>query len=585
MINPRISKAQAKGARFGSAVPFLRPFAFIAAIAFSLPCSGLEVVVPDQFNSIADALNAVAGTTNATVIVRPGTYSEPIAIPDNVVLRGEETARTFLTTSAEGSAITASGTVNSRISNFTFIGDGGQPAIWISAGANLLISNNVFALGDTQTAIRVEFASPGIEHNVFFGNGIALDTGGNLFTLRNNAFVGNVETLLQAPADESSMTNNGFFDNVAARSYGTAAVTTEPRFAAETDLDFHLQTGSPYIDTGAGTNDVLDNTPADIGAYGGAHAEGTPFPVGTPTVAATTDTAITLRWPANLWYRLGGYRLHYDNDGSGPPYSGTDAAEGSSPIDVSNVTEFTLTGLTPAAPPGAPVLALPEPLNGALKLHWTAVPGATRYTVHYGVASPDEHAIDVGNVTAYTLSGLENGTTYRITVSAYTSARYFLAVSAYANFGTPPQGALSPEVTTTIGAPVAGAPSNEVSDFPEAITPFPNLPDKNGCFIATAAYGHYSTEEVQLLRAFRDRYLLTHAPGRAFVAWYYRHSPAWAQSLETHDWTKPAVRLALLPAIGIAGFALNAPIELKGSLLMLLLSLLTLRLTLRRHSA
>lgn len=551
-----------------------RLFAFIAATAISTSSPGDTVVVPDDHESIADALDAVAGTVDATVIVEPGTYQESFSIPDDVVLRGGQTARTFLTGAGTGPVVTATGTQGSRISNFTFTGVEGSPAISVTAGSDLVISNNVFALGADGTAINVVTASPTIEHNVFFENGTAVNTGGNELTIRNNAFVGNGVTLTPDPVDEDAISHNGFFENDSATTFGTNAVTGDPLFVATDDLDFHVRAGSPYIDAGTGTDDALDNSTADIGVYGGEHAEGIPFPVGRPTVGATTATTITLSWPANAWYRLGGYRVYYDSDQSGRPYDGTDADGGSSPIDVGNVTDYTLTGLDLPTPPAAPVLAQPEPLNGALRLSWSAVPSASGYVVNYGVATPNENSIDVGNVTRHTLSGLENGTIYRITVNAYVRATYFLAVSAYAGFGAQPESALSPEASTTIGSPVTGPASNEISDFPEAVVPFPNLPDKSGCFIATAAYGHYSAAQVQLLRAFRDRYLLTHAPGRAFVAWYYRHSPKWAQAIETHAWAKPLVRVALLPAIAFAAFALKTPATIQLAVALCLFSLM-----------
>ena len=81
----------------------------------------------------------------------------------------------------------------------------------------------------------------------------------------------------------------------------------------------------------------------------------------------------------------------------------------------------------------------------------------------------------------------------------------------------------------------------------------PNLPNK-GCFIATAAYGYYDAPQVQALRNFRDRYLETNSAGRAFVRWYYEYGPIGAAALNEHPWLKPAVRTALMPAIGGAFF-------------------------------
>jgi len=70
-----------------------------------------------------------------------------------------------------------------------------------------------------------------------------------------------------------------------------------------------------------------------------------------------------------------------------------------------------------------------------------------------------------------------------------------------------------------------------------------------GCFIATAAYGSYLHPKVAELRSFRDRYLLSNAPGRLFVSLYYRLSPPVAQVIAEHEWMKGSVRLLLLPLL------------------------------------
>jgi hypothetical protein len=54
---------------------------------------------------------------------------------------------------------------------------------------------------------------------------------------------------------------------------------------------------------------------------------------------------------------------------------------------------------------------------------------------------------------------------------------------------------------------------------------FRNLPLAPRCFIANAAYAAPMAEEIEILREFRDKYLLTNPLGMGLLKLYYKVSP------------------------------------------------------------
>lgn len=116
------------------------------------------------------------------------------------------------------------------------------------------------------------------------------------------------------------------------------------------------------------------------------------------------------------------------------------------------------------------------------------------------------------------------------------------------------------------------------SDGTVPTTPSPSTSGGGGggCFIATAAYGSYLHPKVQVLREFRDHYLLTNAVGRQLVAIYYRLSPPLADLIARHEPLRTATRILLTPVVFAAAHG-------KGTIVTLALTLLVMGRTVIRR--
>jgi hypothetical protein len=75
------------------------------------------------------------------------------------------------------------------------------------------------------------------------------------------------------------------------------------------------------------------------------------------------------------------------------------------------------------------------------------------------------------------------------------------------------------------------------------------------CFIATAAYDSPFHSHVEILRNFRDKYLITNKLGRKLVKLYYKYSPPLANIIAKHKTLKIAVRISLFPLVAF-GYAM-----------------------------
>jgi hypothetical protein len=73
-----------------------------------------------------------------------------------------------------------------------------------------------------------------------------------------------------------------------------------------------------------------------------------------------------------------------------------------------------------------------------------------------------------------------------------------------------------------------------------------------GCFISTASSGFYSDPQVRLSRDFMGEYLHDNTTGKWLVNLHYRHGHKAADSIEKHEFLKPAVGIAHVPLIAFS---------------------------------
>ncbi len=199
----------------------------------------------------------------------------------------------------------------------------------------------------------------------------------------------------------------------------------------------------------------------------------------------------------------------------------------------------------------------PHLTASALTLAWdpNTEPDLAGYQVYYGTQpGMYDFVLDVGNITQYTVTGLEPET------------RYYFALTAYDTSWN--ESDFSDEVSAVTG----NDPSPTVSTIES---------EEGGCFIATAAYGSYVNPHVKVLRDFRDISLCSNSFTRKFVHLYYEYGPWMAKLIGKSGLLRSFIRQALLPLIGMSALCLKTSVSQR--LLLLLLSLLIISLSTLRH--
>ena len=117
--------------------------------------------------------------------------------------------------------------------------------------------------------------------------------------------------------------------------------------------------------------------------------------------------------------------------------------------------------------------------------------------------------------------------------------------------------------TTRVIQPFEACPDFGI---PEPTLPLGGGGSGSGCFIATAAYGSPMDARIEVLRRFRDQWLMPHEPGRHLVATYYRFSPPVADFIASRPPLRLLVRVLLAPLIGFLSYPLLSLLAIAGSI-------------------
>jgi uncharacterized repeat protein (TIGR02543 family) len=229
------------------------------------------------------------------------------------------------------------------------------------------------------------------------------------------------------------------------------------------------------------------------------------------------------------------------------------------PAVAGNATD--LTGASPyAAGVGVSIQAVAA--SGYSFVGWTAPAGGftnpSSATTTFTMPGQDVTVtanFEVGGEYTLTMaaSPIMGGTAYDVTGASPYSEGEIVSIQATAASGYQFAGWAAP-AGSFANAYAAATTFTMPAENVVVTATFQVTPTSSGCFIATAAYGSPTAEQIDVLREFRDGVLLESAAGSQLVDLYYRLSPPVADIVSGSSFLRTLVRELLVdPVIWMVG--------------------------------
>lgn len=323
------------------------------------------------------------------------------------------------------------------------------------------------------------------------------------------------------------------------------------KIEASLEGDFNTFHNYPSVDDGS----------PELNGYGKAFlgqpsvVYAVPFTIGSSSQSYSTDTyegygdwdgATGTLHPADMTINTtdgsGGGRLWLVS-GSGPGYRARVTTTGACAMPMGDAGSST-DGGTPgdlgcAAPPppsGLSLTAGPTSIGVGFKAPASGS-AIDRFEVRFRNGATISDSDFASAIPADSIMGTDPGALMSTTITGLRSeTKYFVAARAVAECGA-------------TSAVVTAATTTKQAQFVTL----------HGCFIATAAFGTPMAQQIGVLRAIRDRYLLASPAGQLFVATYYSLAPPFARAIASDDWLRAGARAMLAPIVRVAATVDSLP--------------------------